>query len=68
MTLLSTLVLIKVNAHLPSSWLTAFIFLALHFNNVSCSIHLWNGEEVCSRKYTAEAFSFIALYVTLFLF
>jgi hypothetical protein len=46
---------------MPISWLTSFIFLALDFNHVSCSVHRWNGEVVCSRKYAAEAFSFIAL-------
>ncbi|KAJ5484622.1 Integral membrane protein [Penicillium expansum] len=56
--------LLMVDAAISYLWLTAFIFLALHFNNVSCSIHLWNGEEVCSRKYTAEAFSFIAFFAT----
>ncbi|KAJ5460247.1 uncharacterized protein N7458_001799, partial [Penicillium daleae] len=44
-------------------WLTAFIFLAQNFNRVSCTISRWNGETVCSRKYAAEAFSFIALLV-----
>ena len=48
---------------LPSSWLTAFILLALDFNQISCSIHLWNKEMVCSRKYAAEAFSFIAAFM-----
>ncbi|KAJ5222675.1 uncharacterized protein N7469_008915 [Penicillium citrinum] len=47
-------------------WLTSFIFLALDFNRISCRVIRWNGETVCSRKYTAEAFSFIALYVILF--
>ncbi|KAJ6109989.1 hypothetical protein N7486_002224 [Penicillium sp. IBT 16267x] len=42
-------------------WITAFIFLALDFNQRNCHILLWNGETVCSRKYAAEAFSFIAL-------
>ncbi|KAE8423049.1 hypothetical protein BDV36DRAFT_290861 [Aspergillus pseudocaelatus] len=46
-------------------WLTAFILLALDFNHISCRVVLWNGETVCSRKYAAEAFSFIAFIVTL---
>ncbi|KAE8140167.1 hypothetical protein BDV38DRAFT_280166 [Aspergillus pseudotamarii] len=46
-------------------WLTAFILLALDFNQISCRVILWNGETVCSRKYAAEAFSFIAFIVTL---
>lgn len=57
----SILMFIVVNAHFPSSWLTAFIFLALKFNQVSCTVHLWNNETVCSRKYSVESFSFIAL-------
>ncbi|KAJ5380314.1 uncharacterized protein N7496_002742 [Penicillium cataractarum] len=46
-------------------WLTVFIFLAQNFNQVSCSISRWNGEMVCSRKYAAEAFSFIAFFMSL---
>ncbi|KAJ5679374.1 hypothetical protein N7462_007618 [Penicillium macrosclerotiorum] len=46
-------------------WLTAFIFLALDFNRFSCRVNRWNGEIVCSRQYAAEAFSFIAFFVTL---
>ncbi|KAJ5757221.1 uncharacterized protein N7511_007403 [Penicillium nucicola] len=46
-------------------WLTSFIFLALEFNHVSCSVHRWNGEVVCSRKYAAEAFSFIAFFTSM---
>ncbi|OGM46222.1 hypothetical protein ABOM_004946 [Aspergillus bombycis] len=42
-------------------WLTAFILLARDFNHVGCRVVLWNGETVCSRKYAAEAFSFITL-------
>ena len=55
------LTFIVVTAHPQSSWLTSFIFLALNFNRVSCTVHLWNNETVCSRKYSVEAFSFIAL-------
>ncbi|EKV11654.1 Integral membrane protein [Penicillium digitatum] len=57
--------LLVADAALSYLWLTSFIFLALNFNNVSCNVHLWNGEEVCSRKYTAEAFGFIAFFATL---
>ncbi|KUM60030.1 hypothetical protein ACN42_g7088 [Penicillium freii] len=57
--------LLVVNTHLLSSWLTAFIFLALNFNHVSCSVHPWNRQTVCSRKYSAEAFSLIAFFATL---
>ncbi|KAB8262211.1 hypothetical protein BDV32DRAFT_120702 [Aspergillus pseudonomiae] len=46
-------------------WLTAFILLARDFNHVGCRVILWNGETVCSRKYAAEAFSFITFIVTL---
>ncbi|KAF3388586.1 hypothetical protein F1880_004094 [Penicillium rolfsii] len=46
-------------------WLTAFIFLAQNFNQVNCGVSRWNGEIVCSRKYAAEAFAFIAFFVTL---
>ncbi|KAB8221013.1 hypothetical protein BDV33DRAFT_171244 [Aspergillus novoparasiticus] len=46
-------------------WLTAFIFLARDFNHIGCRVLLWNGETVCSRKYAAEAFSFIAFILTL---
>lgn len=53
---------------LPCRWLTAFIFLAQNFNQVSCSVSRWNGEVVCSRKYAAEAFSFIALLVCSMIF
>ncbi|OJJ53611.1 hypothetical protein ASPSYDRAFT_1164381 [Aspergillus sydowii CBS 593.65] len=42
-------------------WLVSFVLLALNFNHQSCRISRWNGEIVCSRKYAAEAFSFIAL-------
>ncbi|KAJ5325196.1 MARVEL-like domain [Penicillium brevicompactum] len=45
-------------------WLTSFIFLAENFNRVSCSVHLWNRQTVCSRKYAAEAFSFIAFFTS----
>ncbi|KAJ9485169.1 hypothetical protein VN97_g8191 [Penicillium thymicola] len=57
--------LLVTDAAISYLWLTAFIFLALNFNNVSCSVHLWNRQTVCSRKYTAEAFSFIAFFATL---
>lgn len=30
---------------------------------MSCRAVRWNGQVVCSRQYTAEAFSFIALSV-----
>ncbi|CAG8910182.1 unnamed protein product [Penicillium egyptiacum] len=63
-TISSILRSIVVNAHLPPSWLTAFIFLALDFNHVSCTTHLWNNETVCSRKYAVESFSFIAFFTT----
>ncbi|KAJ5797197.1 uncharacterized protein N7518_005737 [Penicillium psychrosexuale] len=56
--------LLLTDAVLSYLWLTAFIFLAQDFNQVSCSIHLWNHEMVCSRKYAAEAFSFIAFFTT----
>ncbi|KAJ5657631.1 uncharacterized protein N7484_001280 [Penicillium longicatenatum] len=46
-------------------WITSFIFLALDFNQINCRILRWNGETVCSRKYAAEAFSFIAFFSTL---
>ncbi|KAJ5340039.1 hypothetical protein N7541_011999, partial [Penicillium brevicompactum] len=45
-------------------WLTSFIFLAENFNQISCSVHLWNRQTVCSRKYAAEAFSFIAFFTS----
>ncbi|KAJ5665014.1 uncharacterized protein N7477_007462 [Penicillium maclennaniae] len=40
-----------------------FILLALDFNRTNCRRNCWNGEVNCSRSYTAEAFSFIALPV-----
>ncbi|KAE8381843.1 hypothetical protein BDV26DRAFT_289049 [Aspergillus bertholletiae] len=46
-------------------WLTAFIFLARDFNQIGCRFLLWNGLTVCSRKYAAEAFSFIAFFFSL---
>ncbi|KAJ5713837.1 uncharacterized protein N7483_011018 [Penicillium malachiteum] len=46
-------------------WLTSFIFLAQDFNRQSCRISRWNGEVVCSRQYTAEAFSFIAFFASM---
>lgn len=57
--------LLVTDTALSYLWLTAFVFLALNFNNVSCSVHLWNRQTVCSRKYSAEAFSFIAFFATL---
>ncbi|KAJ6140347.1 hypothetical protein N7471_006833 [Penicillium samsonianum] len=57
--------LLVTDAVMSYLWLTAFIFLALDFNHVSCSVHPWNGQRVCSRKYSAEAFSFIAFFTTL---
>ncbi|KGO69825.1 Frag1/DRAM/Sfk1 [Penicillium italicum] len=57
--------LLVTDAAISYLWLTSFIFLALNFNDVSCRVHLWNGQEVCSRKYTAEAFSFITFFATL---
>ncbi|KAJ5482695.1 hypothetical protein N7539_006141 [Penicillium diatomitis] len=45
-------------------WLTAFIFLAQNFNQESCKVSRWNREVVCSRQYAAEAFSFIAFFVS----
>ncbi|KAJ6108135.1 hypothetical protein N7523_009458 [Penicillium sp. IBT 18751x] len=55
--------LIAIDGALSYLWLTAAVFLALDFNQMSCRVIRWNGETVCSRKYTAEAFSFIALSV-----
>ncbi|RAL07045.1 MARVEL domain-containing protein [Aspergillus homomorphus CBS 101889] len=46
-------------------WLVSFVFLAQNFNAVSCRVILWNGLTVCSRKYAAEAFSFIAFFCSL---
>ncbi|GKZ47479.1 hypothetical protein AbraIFM66951_010846 [Aspergillus brasiliensis] len=46
-------------------WLTSFIFLALNFNRRTCRVNRWIGEVSCSRSYTAEAFSFIAFFMTL---
>ncbi|PYH76634.1 hypothetical protein BO82DRAFT_436491 [Aspergillus uvarum CBS 121591] len=46
-------------------WLVAFVFLAQNFNAVNCRIILWNGLTACSRKYAAEAFSFIAFFCAL---
>ncbi|KAJ5090579.1 hypothetical protein N7532_009263 [Penicillium argentinense] len=59
------LVLILTDAALSYLWLTSFVFLALDFNRISCRVIRWNGETVCSRKYTAEAFAFIAFFTTL---
>ncbi|KAJ5966489.1 hypothetical protein N7481_013203 [Penicillium waksmanii] len=59
------LVLIVTDGILSYLWLTSFIFLALDFNRMSCRINRWNGETVCSRKYAAEAFAFIAFFMTL---
>ncbi|CAI7619608.1 unnamed protein product [Penicillium pancosmium] len=59
------LVLIVTDGILSYLWLTSFIFLALDFNRISCRVNRWNGQAVCSRKYTAEAFSFIAFFMTL---
>ncbi|KAJ6036467.1 hypothetical protein N7540_000746 [Penicillium herquei] len=53
------------DAVLSYLWLTTFIFLAQDFNRQSCRISRWNSEVVCSRQYTAEAFSFIAFFATL---
>ncbi|OQE16678.1 hypothetical protein PENSTE_c023G05575 [Penicillium steckii] len=58
------LILIMTDGVLSYLWLTSFIFLSLDFNRISCRIIRWNGETVCSRKYTAEAFSFIAFFTT----
>lgn len=55
--------LFAIYIDLVCRWLTSAIFLALDFNQHSCRTIPWNGEIVCSRKYTAEAFSFIALQV-----
>ncbi|CAG7938562.1 unnamed protein product [Penicillium nalgiovense] len=56
--------LLLTDAVISYLWLTAFIFLALKFNQVSCTVHLWNNETVCSRKYSVESFSFIAFFST----
>ncbi|CAG8938571.1 unnamed protein product [Penicillium salamii] len=56
--------LILTDAAISYLWLTSFIFLAENFNQVSCSVHLWNRQTVCSRKYAAEAFSFIAFFTS----
>ncbi|KAJ5355619.1 Frag1/DRAM/Sfk1 [Penicillium concentricum] len=56
--------MLLTDAMISYLWLTAFIFLARDFNQVSCKVHLWNKEAVCSRKYTVEAFSFIAFFTT----
>ncbi|KAJ5251145.1 hypothetical protein N7489_001555 [Penicillium chrysogenum] len=56
--------LLLTDAVISYLWLTSFIFLALNFNQVSCTVHLWNNETVCSRKYSVEAFSFIAFITT----
>lgn len=51
---------LRVNAD-HYRWLTSFILLALNFNRRTCRVNRWIGEVSCSRSYTAEAFSFIAL-------
>ncbi|KAJ5876339.1 uncharacterized protein N7529_001923 [Penicillium soppii] len=56
--------LLLTDAVISYLWLTSFIFLAQNFNQTSCRVHRWNGETVCSRKYAAEAFSFIAFFTT----
>ncbi|KAJ5754801.1 hypothetical protein N7533_004344 [Penicillium manginii] len=58
------LILMVADGALSYLWLTSFIFLALDFNRVSCHINRWHGETVCSRQYTAEAFSFTAFFTT----
>jgi hypothetical protein len=57
--------LIAIDGVLSYLWITSAIFLSLDFNRISCRTIRWNGETVCSRKYTAEAFSFIAFFTTL---
>ncbi|KAJ5096393.1 hypothetical protein NUU61_005749, partial [Penicillium alfredii] len=57
--------LIATDMVLSYLWLTSFIFLADDFNRVSCRTNLWNGLTVCSRKYTTEAFAFIAFFTSL---
>ncbi|KAJ5986585.1 hypothetical protein N7451_010950 [Penicillium sp. IBT 35674x] len=57
--------LLATDTVLSYLWITSFIFLALDFNQINCRILRWNGEAVCSRKYAAEAFSFIAFFSTL---
>ncbi|OGE49902.1 hypothetical protein PENARI_c019G02713 [Penicillium arizonense] len=57
--------LLMSDAVISYLWLTSFIFLALNFNHISCSVNRWNGEVVCSRKYAAEAFSFIAFFMSM---
>ncbi|PYH47133.1 MARVEL domain-containing protein [Aspergillus saccharolyticus JOP 1030-1] len=46
-------------------WLVSFVFLAQNFDAVNCRVFLWNGLTACSRKYAAEAFSFIAFFCSL---
>jgi hypothetical protein len=44
-------------------WIASFVLLANNFSANRCSFSRWHGMVVCSRQHTAEAFSFIALYV-----
>jgi len=47
-------------------WISSFILLANDYNRIGCRHHAWgNGEFHCNRKYTAEAFAFIAFFFTL---
>lgn len=46
-------------------WLAAFIFLAQHIGQENCRWFFFGVSSACTRKRTAEAFSFQAFFFTL---
>ncbi|KAH1696102.1 hypothetical protein KXX25_000703 [Aspergillus fumigatus] len=46
-------------------WLAAFIFLAQHIGQENCRWFFFGVSSACTRKRTAEAFSFLAFFFTL---